>query len=239
MKKIVVLVGGLFWITFGIVGFSQNLPLSFGNLTDTKSDFTQQNHNDFKVTDIQEGSQISSNKNLPNQQILTDDSDFQQLPIHVVMDEFVFHVGFVQNKIDEDSAKGLNVKALREFYKNRAKLTDEEDMIFKKEIKEAARILNVTDNKIKAITQAYRAKVARGVIPGQSLPDIPTELTVLKKEREAFLTELPDVLETKLGSSGYRRLKFFIDQEIAPRIRPIMAAGVRDTMAQTSSILQP
>lgn len=240
MKKIIVLIIGLFVFTLGVVGFAQNNQLSSSDSTNTKARSYVAQQKLLNIKGISNNNQVFSDKNLPNQQISTNSTDSSQLPVYVVMDELVFHANFVQNKIDEDSAKGSDVKALREFYKHRAKLTDEEDVIFKKEMKEADKNLKVTDNKIKAITQAYRAKVSEGIIPGQHLPDIPLELISLKNEREQFLTELPKVLEAKMGTNGYQKLKAFVDHEIAPRIHPIMAADVRNTATQApSSPLQP
>ncbi len=107
-------------------------------------------------------------------------------------------------------------------------------------MKEAAKTLVKIDEKIKAISDAYRAKINNGVVPGQPLPDIPAKLTVLKNEREEFLTELPGTLESKMGTASYQKLKTFVEEEIAPRIRPIIAADIRNTNApQPSSPLQP
>lgn len=241
MKKIAVSILCAFWLVMGVITFAkQSSPAANDTSINEKQDQATQEpsskqtikfnqvttYNGFDNSqNTSEPQEANSSANPSELQASSGSANRQELPAFVVMDELIFHVNFLEERIFDKEQNGQNAKGLKAYYKRQARLTDAEDQAFKRTVKDITNDLKAVDNRIKAVVQAYRAKVANGIPAGKKPPEIPSELHTLKSERENILLSGQERLRTSMGNAGFERLLLFVHREITPKIRVITSVN--------------
>jgi hypothetical protein len=133
---------------------------------------------------------------------------------------FHHHVSMKQ-KADELEKQGKDGNFLREFYKRKAQLTDQEARNFDDIASDCERLVAQQDAKAKAIRDAALAANGNGKLEkGSTPPDHGPELRALWDERNAIITRAKYALQASFGDSEFTRFENYVKQDVVPRLSP-------------------
>ena len=142
-------------------------------------------------------------------------------PEHVIYRFFFHHLMALKDRAAEVERKGGDGKALRAYYKNKAKLSDAQadnlDQIAADCDREVARL----DARAKALITAFRARAsAVHSASGKPLPELPPELKALQQQRDSTILRARQKLRTALGIEAFRQLDDFIKLDVERNAKP-------------------
>jgi hypothetical protein len=142
-------------------------------------------------------------------------------PEYVVYRHVFHHLLALKEHAKEVERRGGNGRALGDYYKDKAKLRDDQALAFEKIAADCERDLAKLDAKAQRIIDAARARFPNGKVPdGAQLPPPPPELHRLQLERISTIMEARNRLRAALGEQGFQQLDDFIKLNVAPQVRP-------------------
>jgi hypothetical protein len=142
-------------------------------------------------------------------------------PEHVIYRFFFHHLMALKDRAAEVERKGGDGKALRAYYKNKAKLSDSQannlDQIAADCDREVARL----DARAKALINAFRVRAsAAHSANGKPLPELPPELKALQQQRDQTILGARQKLRTAMGIEAFRQLDDFIKVDVERNANP-------------------
>jgi hypothetical protein len=145
------------------------------------------------------------------------------VPEHVVYWHIFHHHNFLNKKADEAQRMGMPEEAtrLRGFYKREAKLDEGQDAALGQIALEVENEVNALDAQARQIIEAARAQKPGGALSqGEAIPPPPQELAVLQQRRNAAIIGARDRLRTVLGDPAFQEFQGFVQDKVAPQIKP-------------------
>jgi len=110
---------------------------------------------------------------------------------------------------------------LRSYYKDKAKLTDQQALALDQIASTCAQEVAVLDAQAKVIIDAFRTKVlAKNSLTGGTLPPLPPELRRMQQQRNMIIMRYRELLRTTLGQQGFKQLDDFIKIDAERNARP-------------------
>ena len=123
----------------------------------------------------------------------------------------------MKKKADELERQGKDARFLREFYKRKANLSDDEARSFDEIASDCERLVAQQDAKAKAAIAAALAKNGNGKIEkGARAPEPPPELHALWDERNAIIMRAKYALQASFGDSEFARFENYLKQDVVP-----------------------
>ncbi|MEJ7860862.1 MAG: hypothetical protein WKF90_04400 [Pyrinomonadaceae bacterium] len=146
----------------------------------------------------------------------------------------------VEKLATEEEAKGKDGKIYRQHYKNKAKITDEQNAALSKTAKDCLVEVSKKDAEAKKIIDKEHAKHPGGRInPGEPMPTPPIELTTLKQKRDAIILRYIDVLKESFSSTDFIKFQQFVDQYITAQVSTAtLTKDLRPVFSNRESIKQ-
>jgi hypothetical protein len=132
-------------------------------------------------------------------------------PTHVTYDLLFKQVIDINQKAAEEKASGQSNSAfqsLRQSFKRRLNLTDEQDMILDEIANECASEAGVIDRQAQEAIQAYWAKYPPDAsYTKENLPKHPKELGELQDKHDEIILKYRDLLRQRLGDKEFEKFE--------------------------------
>ena len=141
-------------------------------------------------------------------------------PEHVVYRFFFHHLMALKDRAAEVERRGGDGKALRGYYKDRAKLSDAQARGLEQIAADCEREVAQLDAKAKAIITAFRARATAQAAAGKPLPELPPELKAMQQQRDSAILHSRERLRHALGDEGFRQLDHFIKVDAERNAKP-------------------
>jgi hypothetical protein len=142
-------------------------------------------------------------------------------PDYVVYKQVFHHLLALKEHAKDVVRRGGNGRALGNYYKDRARLNDDQELTFEKIAADCERDVAKLDAKAQKIIDAAHARFPDGKVPaGAQLPPPPPELHRLQLERISTIMEARNRLRAALGEQGFQQLDDFIKVNVAPQVQP-------------------
>jgi hypothetical protein len=140
------------------------------------------------------------------------------IPEFEVYRQLFHHHVTMKQKADELEKEGKDAKFLREFYKRRAKLSDDEATAFDDIASDCERRVAQQDAKAKAIRDAALAENGNGKLSTKDArpADPPAELHTLWDERNAIIMRAKYALQAAFGDTEFARFENYLKQDVVP-----------------------
>ncbi len=139
-------------------------------------------------------------------------------PLHIVYWQVFREVTVLAHKGSELEKQGTPNR-LNHLFKERAKLSDEQENALLKIAKGCDAEVNVVNRKARKIIEASRALHPKGQLaPGGKPPLAPPELKSLNQERNAIILTAVEQLRQEFGDDEFERFDQFVHEHIASRI---------------------
>lgn len=143
------------------------------------------------------------------------------VPDHVLYDSlFRMDVSF-RRKALEQQLLGQPVTSLQSYFKNNAKLTDEENEILRQIAIEFIEEIEPIDTRARQVTSDIREQHPYGEVPaGSEVAPPPAELGDLQNMRNEIVLQKRDKLSDRLGKDAFEKLDKFMHNEFAENFQP-------------------
>jgi hypothetical protein len=144
------------------------------------------------------------------------------IPEHLMYWHMFHHNVLLKQKADELEKQGQNGSAYRSRYKTFANLSDKEAQILDQVAKETYDRVTAQDERAKKVIDAIRAQGPDGKVqPGQANPEVPEQLKVMQKERDAMILAGITKLRSGFGPVRSADLDRFVKEKIGPNFRTL------------------
>jgi hypothetical protein len=144
------------------------------------------------------------------------------VPQHVVYGLLFREVAAFKKKADQMRDRGQDGSALRDFHKQRAKLSDQEAQVLDRVADDCMHALLPLDKQAQALIKADRARHPGGLLQqGEALPLPPAKLKALEQQRRETILNGRDQLRAAMGEAEFQRFDQFVHQDITDRIKPV------------------
>jgi hypothetical protein len=150
----------------------------------------------------------------------------QNVPDHVLYEHLFYSLILLKAKADEKEKMGQNAEALKTYYKRLASLSDQQEQDLDLIARECYRDVKAMDSKAKQFIDEARALHPGGrLAPGEELPPLPQELSVMQKERDAIILRAMDRLRIALGKQAFARIDAAVHKHITANLKPLAREG--------------
>jgi hypothetical protein len=147
-----------------------------------------------------------------------------EVPDQIVYRHLFRHVAAFKAKADELEQQGKDATHLRNFFKHKANLSDEQADILDRIATQCARDIKALDEKAKPVIEAYKAQYPNGQVPhGQKPLPPPAELHELTMARNDLVLRSRDKLRAAFGEGEFKRFHEFVKSKVAPNVNPVSA----------------
>ena len=131
------------------------------------------------------------------------------------------HLTALETKAAEVERRGLDGAPLRNAYREKAKLTEEQAARMASIAFDCVARVEEKDREAMAVIRAARAAFPGGRLKaGEAPPPPPVELARLEAEREAVIVAARDALFRAFGQEEFARFEHFVEREIGAKLRP-------------------
>lgn len=145
--------------------------------------------------------------------------DPHSIPDQAIYRQLFHHHNALKKKADELQQQGKNGLELRSFYKQSAKLTDDQDRAFDQIASDCDRDVAKQDEKAQALITAVQRRYPKGRIPqGERPPEAPTELKAMQAERDDIILKARDRLRAAFGEQEFQRFSDFVEKNVKPHV---------------------
>lgn len=142
-----------------------------------------------------------------------------KIPIQITYLFLFKRVIALDKKASEAESKRKDGSDYRHHFRDKAKITEEQNAALFKISKDCFAEVSKKDDKAKRIIDDARAKYPEGKVKkGDSLPPPPAELAVLQQERDAIILEYINRLRESFGAADFAKFQQFLDRDITSRI---------------------
>lgn len=132
-------------------------------------------------------------------------------PEHIVYRQFFQHLMALKDRADGVERKGGDGRGLRAYFKDKAKLNDDQGRVLDQVAADCQRDVAKLDTRAKKIIDAYRAQFPKGrATNSQNLPPLPPELQSLQQQRDMTILHARKRLQNALGETAFHQLDDFI-----------------------------
>ena len=147
--------------------------------------------------------------------------------------QFFRHLVALKERASQMESQGRNGKALREHYKDKIGLKDEEADLLDEIASESEREVEKIDQKAQKIIDGLRNKYPGGRVPaGEKLPPPPPELKTLQRQRDMIVMRARHRLMTELGAYGFQQVDDFLKLKFTQDLKPAALRPKRAASAQ-------
>ena len=147
-----------------------------------------------------------------------------QIPPQVLYDKLFRMVFSIRIKAESQKMSDEKINGSKNYFKNRANLTDEENQILQNTALEFIQQVAPIDANARTIIAQKRASNLTGVVSKDDLP--PVELINLQEQRNALALLYRDRLKESLGSDGSAKFVRYIEGEFASRFEEIKLSEI-------------
>ena len=174
------------------------------------------------VTALAFGSQSPSTSGLFNFTPKVKAQSGSQIPTHILYDQmFRLTVSF-RRKAEIQRLKGERVTSLPDYFKEEAKLTDEQNEILQRVAIEFIQEVQPVDDRARVLISQIREAFPDGVVPdGQEVPPPPPELANLQNQRNSAALARRSQLEELFGKNKFTEFDNFIQGGFAANFQAI------------------
>lgn len=153
-----------------------------------------------------------------------------QLPSHVLYDRFFRMNVSLKRKTETQGANNEKSLGTKNYFKNRANVSEEENQVLQDLAEEYTRELIPIDNQARAIIARTRQSSPNGVVPRDQPP--PPGLVHLQEQRNALALQFRDRLKQSLGANAFDKFDGFINRDFASRFQAVPLSEVNFDQAQ-------
>lgn len=144
------------------------------------------------------------------------------VPEHVIYRQLFHDIVALNERADELGRQGMNAPSLRNVYKRRADLSEDQARVLYEIALDCEHQVNQQDAKAKVIIDNFKSRYPGGRVPSGEIPGPPSpELVSMQAERNAIILRARDRLREAFGDEEFKRLKEFVENRIAPNVRPV------------------
>lgn len=155
----------------------------------------------------------------------------QKIPDYVVYWHLFHHSNFLKQQASLAERKGADAGLTRDFYKRAANLNETQALVLDEIAAKCELDVNVVDAEAKVVIDRFRANHPTGQLKaGEALPPPPAELLVLQERRNNLVLEARDRLLQSFGPAEFDRFQKFVEEKVAPQIKPRSADTLRPAM---------
>jgi hypothetical protein len=166
---------------------------------------------------VHNATQISQS---PNAAANPENAATPSVPEPVVYWHLFHHNNLLLKKAEENERLGKDAKFLRDFYKNEAKLNDNQATIFREIAASVELEVSALDAEAKLLIQNFRANHPGGLMKsGEKLPPPPPQLEALQKRRNNTILHGRDRLHQAFGQQASAEFQKFVHEKVAPKIK--------------------
>ncbi|HEX8501371.1 MAG TPA: hypothetical protein VF659_12385 [Pyrinomonadaceae bacterium] len=145
-----------------------------------------------------------------------------EIPQFAVYRQLFRHLVFLKEKAAEKEQRGENGASLRGFYRQKAKLDEQQAAALDRIATETDAAVTKLDERAKKITDRIRAQYPEGKLPaGQQPPPFPEELKAMQKQRNETILRGRDRLREALGAQEFERFDQYVQQNVTSRMKPL------------------
>ena len=142
-------------------------------------------------------------------------------PEHIVYRQFFQHLMALKDRANEVERKGGDGRGLRGYFKDKAKLNDDQSSLLDQVAADCERDVAKLDSRAKKIIDAYRAQFPKGkATNSQKLPPLPSELQSLQQQRDMTILRARKRLQNALGETAFHQLDDFIKMDAQRNGKP-------------------
>lgn len=146
------------------------------------------------------------------------------IPDHVLYDKLFRMIVSLNEKSKSDKIDVERRGGLAGYFKNRAKLNNEENEILQNTAAAYIQQVNLIDERARTVIDQARNAVRSGLISREQPP--PVELLNLQKQRDELALQFRDRLKESLGAEAFDRFDGFIRGEFASRIQAVPLSSI-------------
>lgn len=141
------------------------------------------------------------------------------LPQHRLFRHVFRHLLQLRLEAEEAAKRGEDKSVLRDFYKNRASLSDAQAAALARIAAESDAEVTAIEERAQEVIRAARAQYPNGrVEPGQPRPAPPGELKSLQAQRDAALQRAVAEVRRAFGEEAFARFDAFVAREMGPAV---------------------
>lgn len=145
-----------------------------------------------------------------------------QISSSILYDQLFRLVVKFQAKAEIQKLTGENVTALKDYFKDSAKLSDSQNQILLQTASEYIQAVEPIDAQAREIISQFRQQFQDGWInEGQQAPPPPAELETLQEQRNALALTYRDNLKNLLGEKAFEEFDEFIQDGFAQNFQAI------------------
>lgn len=177
------------------------------------------------VTTVAFGSQLSLPGELFNFAFQANAQTPSRVPSYVLYDKLFRMIISFKKKTDSQEMSDEKVTGLKNYFKSRANLTEEENQILQNTALEFIQQVSPVDTEARNIIAQKRLSNPTGIVPKDELP--PAELINLQEQRNALALQYRDRLKESLGSEVSAKFDRYIEGEFASHFEEIKLSSVK------------
>lgn len=157
----------------------------------------------------------------------TNSSGITQIPTSVLYDRMFRLIISFRAKAEIQKLKGERVTLMKTYFKDEAKLSDEDNEILENTATEFIKEVRTIDDEAGEIIAQGRDLFPDGEVPnGQQVPPPPKELANLQKKRNDLALKYRDELSQLLGSKAFSNIDDFVHGNFAANFQSIPLSAV-------------
>lgn len=154
-------------------------------------------------------------------------------PKHEVYELMFRHYVALKNQAAKAEQEGKDGQALRNVYKEKAKLSEQEDALLDEVATDCVSKISALEGRAKQVIAEARARVPGGRLKeGEAPPPAPDELSVLQQERESVVQQGYEKLRAGFGASEFARFDEFVQQKIGASMKGVKPLDVHHPKLQ-------
>lgn len=154
----------------------------------------------------------------------TSNQNTSNIPDYVLYDKLFRMIVSFKNRAETQEMSAEKLIAIENYFKDRAKLNDEENQILQNIALGYIQEITPIDSQAKTIIAQARQSYAGGVVPRNQ--PLPAELVNLQEQRNTLVLKYRDRLKESYDSDGFDKLNGFIEDEFASQFESIPLSKV-------------
>jgi len=128
----------------------------------------------------------------------------------------------LKDQATEIERKGGDGRGLRSYYKDKARLSDDQALTLDRVATDCEREVASVDAKASKIIMAVRQRAqASHSFSAGTVPSLPPELTAMQEQRNSIILHAREKLRKALGEEAFRQLDGFIKVDAERNAKPV------------------
>jgi hypothetical protein len=161
-------------------------------------------------------------------------------PSYVIYRHLFRHILLLNQQADQEEAGGHDGTAHRTLYKRLANLNDQQADVLNRIASECDSAVEQKNAQIRQLVEKARAAYPGGKIEKDQVPPPPpAALKGLQNERQGIIQASIERLHKSLGDEAFARFDRFVQQNVAPNIKPVTMDSLRPAGVRRQPGLPP